>query len=123
MIRLWGTGLGPGTIDNGPPARENLPIQTEVFVGEKQANVLYSGRSECCASVDVIEFEVPPEAPDGCWVPVYVRTAGVNVSNTVTMAIGSEPRWLRRAAESADRCADQGRHYRFVLRRSAFGEA
>lgn len=87
-ITLWGTGLGPVPFpDNGPPTAMNLPIQTEVFVGGISATVVYNGRSPCCASIDQIVFQVPPNAPFGCWVPVHVRTAGVIVSNSVTMAI------------------------------------
>jgi uncharacterized protein (TIGR03437 family) len=90
-ITLWGTGLGPVTFgDNVAPVAGNLPIRTEAFVGGKAARVVYNGRSPCCASIDMVIFEVPADAPTGCWVPVYVRTAGANVSNTVTMAIGGD---------------------------------
>jgi uncharacterized protein (TIGR03437 family) len=87
-ITLWGTGLGPVTGgDNVAPKAGNLPVQTEVFVGGVSAPLLYSGRTPCCAGVDQIVFTVPSAAPSGCWVPVYVRTAGSTVSNFVTMAI------------------------------------
>ena len=88
VITLWGTGLGPVTGgDNVAPKAGNLPVQTEVFVGGKSAAVLYSGRTPCCSGVDQIVFKVPDDAPSGCWVPVYVRTAGTTVSNFVSMAI------------------------------------
>jgi uncharacterized protein (TIGR03437 family) len=90
VITLWGTGLGPVTVpDNIAPTAGNLPVQVEVFVGGQPAAVQYSGRSTCCAGVDQIVFTVPDNAPQGCWVPVYVRTGGTTVSNAVSMGINS----------------------------------
>jgi uncharacterized protein (TIGR03437 family) len=87
-ITLWGTGLGPVTGgDNVPPTAGNLPTKVEVFVGGISAKILYSGRAPCCAGLDQIVFDVPANAPQGCWVPVYVRTSGSVVSNFVSMAI------------------------------------
>jgi uncharacterized protein (TIGR03437 family) len=87
-ITLWGTGLGPVPYpDNQPPKAGNLSVQVQVFVGGVPATVAYSGRSPCCSGTDQIVFQVPTNAPQGCWVPVYVKTAGSVVSNFVTMAI------------------------------------
>jgi uncharacterized protein (TIGR03437 family) len=87
-ITLWGTGLGPITApDNEAPPAGNLPVQVQVFVGGVPAQVVYSGRSPCCAGTDQVVFTVPASAPLGCWVPVYVKTAGSAVSNFVSMAI------------------------------------
>jgi uncharacterized protein (TIGR03437 family) len=91
VLTLWGTGLGPATFpDNVAPTPGNLPIQTEVFVGGKSAAVLYNGRSPCCSGVDQIALQVPADTPLGCWVPVYVRTKGTNVSNFVTIAVSAD---------------------------------
>ena len=91
FMTLWGTGLGPGlNADNLAPQAGNLPVQTEVLVGGVSAKVDYNGRSPCCAGIDQVVFEVPPDAPLGCWVPVFVRTAGTTVSNSVTMAISAD---------------------------------
>jgi uncharacterized protein (TIGR03437 family) len=88
-ITLWGTGLGPVSFpDNMAPEAGNLPVKTEVFVGGVSAAIQYSGRTPCCSGTDQIVFQVPQNAPQGCWVPVYVRTAGTTISNFVTMAIG-----------------------------------
>ncbi len=89
-VTLWGTGLGPiQAADNTAPPVGNLPnVKVEVFVGGVPAQVLYSGRTPCCSGTDQIVFTVPASAPNGCWVPVYVRTNGTNISNFVTMAIG-----------------------------------
>ncbi|HTB13116.1 MAG TPA: hypothetical protein VK752_16150 [Bryobacteraceae bacterium] len=89
-VTVWGTGLGPVSFpDNVAPTVTSLPIQTQVFVGGISATIAYSGRSPCCAGIDEIVFQVPSNAPLGCWVPVYVKTGGAAVSNTVTMAISS----------------------------------
>jgi uncharacterized protein (TIGR03437 family) len=92
-VTLWGTGLGPiQAADNLAPPVGNLPgVKVEVFVGGVSAQVLYSGRAPCCSGTDQVVFNVPATAPDGCWVPVYVRTNGVNISNFVTMAISPTP--------------------------------
>jgi uncharacterized protein (TIGR03437 family) len=88
-ITLWGTRLGPVPYgDNIAPTPGNLPVQVQVFVGGVPAQVAYSGRSPCCSGTDQIVFTVPANAPQGCWVPVYVKTAGSVVSNYVSMAIG-----------------------------------
>ena len=87
-ITLWGTGLGPvGGPDNVAPSAGNLPTQVEVFVGGKIAPLLYHGRTPCCSGVDQIVFQVPDDAPLGCYVPVQVRTGGTALSNAVTMSI------------------------------------
>jgi hypothetical protein len=61
-------------------------VKTEVFVGGQSATVSYAGRAPGFPGTDQINFVVPNNAPLGCWVPVY-RTAGVNISNFVTMAV------------------------------------
>ena len=90
-VVVWGTGLGPITgADNASPPVGSLPIQTEVFIGGVSAKITYSGRTPCCAGIDEIVLAVPPNAPLGCYVPVYVRTGGTAVSNFVTMAITAD---------------------------------
>ena len=90
LVTLYGTGLGPITTpDTEQPPAGNLPIKVEVFVGGISAAVAYSGRSPCCSGIDQVVFTVPANAPTGCWVPVYVRTAGTVVSNFISMAIAS----------------------------------
>jgi uncharacterized protein (TIGR03437 family) len=89
-MTLWLTGLGPATApDNQPPVQGNLPTPVEVYVAGIQAQVSYSGRSPYNGT-DQINFNVPATAPYGCWVPVYVRTEAVTVSNVVTMAISAD---------------------------------
>ncbi len=86
-VTLWGTGLGPVAADNVAPTAGNLATSVEVFVGGQLATILYSGRSPCCSGVDQIVFDVPANAPLGCYVPVQVRTNQTVLSNSVTMAI------------------------------------
>jgi uncharacterized protein (TIGR03437 family) len=89
VLTLWGTGLGPVTGgDNVAPAAGNLPTTVAVFVGGQPATAIsYHGRAPCCAGVDQIDFQVPANAPLGCWVPVYVQTSGSTVSNFATIAV------------------------------------
>jgi len=86
---LLGTGLGAiGAPDNVTPPVGNLPGTATVLVGGKTATTLYSGRMPGVAGVDQINFQVPADAPTGCYVPVQVQ-AGPGYSNTVTMAISA----------------------------------
>jgi uncharacterized protein (TIGR03437 family) len=88
---LYLTGLGPiSSPDNqAPPA--NVPTTpVEVWVGGVPASVTYSGRSPCCSGLDQIDFVVPASAPQGCWVPVSVRTSHTTVSNFTSMAISAD---------------------------------
>lgn len=89
-ITLYGTGLGPVPSDTVAPTAGNLPTKIEVFVGGLSAGVQYSGRTPCCSGLDQIVFNVPSNAPLGCWVPVAVRAAGTTVGNVTTMAITSD---------------------------------
>ncbi|HEX5431014.1 MAG TPA: hypothetical protein VFW83_03550 [Bryobacteraceae bacterium] len=106
VMVLWGTGLGPALgPDNLAPAPANLPTPVEVFVGGISAKILYSGRAPCCSGTDQIDFQVPDDAPLGCWTPVYVRTGGSTVSNTVTMAIQN----------GSDTCSDPANPFSSVI--------
>jgi uncharacterized protein (TIGR03437 family) len=85
---LWGTGLGPVPhADNVAPAAAESASEVEIYVGGKPAARRYAGRSPCCAGLDQIVFDVPQDAPTGCYVPVLVRTNRATVSNSVTVAI------------------------------------
>lgn len=83
---LWGTGLGAiqGSDAGAPPVGDlNQPI--EVLVAGRRANILYKGRSGCCAGIDQIVFTVP-DGVQGCYVPLVVKN-GNNVSNYTSIAI------------------------------------
>jgi uncharacterized protein (TIGR03437 family) len=89
ILILYGTGLGPiAAPDNEPPPVGDLSVPLQVFVGGVSATVAYAGRAPCCAGEDQITITVPANAPQGCWVPVYLTAGGVT-SNAVTAAIGN----------------------------------
>ncbi len=91
IVTLFATGLGPITTpDNQAPPAGNLPTPVEAWVGGVPASVSYSGRSPCCSGLDQVTFTVPAGAPQGCWVPVEIRTSHSTVSNFVSMAINSK---------------------------------
>jgi uncharacterized protein (TIGR03437 family) len=93
VVTLWGTGLGPITAsDNTAPPAGNLPVAVEIYAGSYKAKKLYSGRAPCCAGVDQIVFELPPETPSGCSVPVQVKAGTASFSNTVTLAVDGQGR-------------------------------
>jgi uncharacterized protein (TIGR03437 family) len=91
IITIYGTGLGAVSADNVAPTAGNLPVAVEAWIGGQSAKVNYSGRSPCCSGLDQFVLTVPDNAPLGCWVPVFVRTAGTTLSNAVTIAISSTP--------------------------------
>ncbi|MEO8130552.1 MAG: hypothetical protein ABI822_25855 [Bryobacteraceae bacterium] len=90
VITMYATGLGPVPYSDAMPASAgNLLTPVEIFVGGKLANKLYTGRAPGIAAEDQMVFEIPADAPLGCWVPVQVRTEGQVVSNSVSMAISA----------------------------------
>ncbi len=89
LVILWGTGLGPvkGAENQGPlPGQMNLPLQT--YVGGKQAQLSYYGRSGCCSGIDQVVFAVP-DGVLGCTVPVDVVINGIP-SNTATISVSPD---------------------------------
>jgi uncharacterized protein (TIGR03437 family) len=90
-VQIYLTGLGPiSAADNQAPPSGTLATPVELWVGGVSATVSYSGRSPCCAGLDQIDFVVPASAPQGCWVPVYVRTSKTTVSNFGSMSISAK---------------------------------
>jgi uncharacterized protein (TIGR03437 family) len=87
MMDIWGTGLGAvgGDEAAGPLPGDMATLDVKVIVGGIPAQVIYRGRSGCCAGVDQIRFIVP-DGVSGCYVPVRVIVDGL-WSNDVTMAI------------------------------------
>jgi uncharacterized protein (TIGR03437 family) len=84
-VTIHGTGLGT---DRAP----------QVSVGGHSVRrILYAGPARCCAGQDEIRFEVPIDAPPGCYVPFRVRSGGVE-SNVATLAIAPEGRTCRATA-------------------------
>ncbi len=92
VLVLWATGLGAGlNADNVTPRVGDLPVALEIWVGGRAVtNIRYKGRSGCCSGLDQIIFDLPPDAPTGCYVPVFLRANGALVSNAATMAISAD---------------------------------
>ena len=87
---IYLTGLGPINAPDNQAPPVNVPTTpVEVWVGGVPATVTYSGRSPCCSGLDQIDFVVPQNAPQGCWVPVSVRTSNTTLSNFTSMAIAN----------------------------------
>jgi len=88
ILTIWRTGLGavPGDESLAPPTPVNLTnLLVSVMIGGTPANVLYQGRSGCCAGLDQIAFQVPAGIV-GCSVPLAVSVNGV-VSNFTSSSI------------------------------------
>lgn len=102
-----GEGWGPArflpqaTIGFATPARPGNPVtilgtglgdesRPQVFVGGRLAPILKIERQPL--GLDQITFRVPPGAPEGCFVPVYAKSARTSspwVSNPATIPIAS----------------------------------
>ncbi len=93
VLTIWATGLGAVSFpDNVAPTPGNVGEPVEVWIGGAAiaaSDVLYSGRSPCCAGVDQIIIRLPASPALGCYAPLQIRAGGV-VSNTVTLAIAPE---------------------------------
>jgi uncharacterized protein (TIGR03437 family) len=91
LVALWGTGLGvaPGDERSGPiPGMIRVP-SLQVIIGNRRAEILYTGRSGCCAGMDEILVRVP-EGVEGCNVPAWVRFAeDGSASNDIFLSIAS----------------------------------
>lgn len=83
----WATGLSAVSGDEagGALPGDLTAVDVKVWIGNRQAQVVYRGRSGCCSAVDQIVF-VMPSGVFGCWVPVRIDVEGVP-SNTTTMSI------------------------------------
>lgn len=93
-ITIWATGLGPAPFPDSQQPGANagdIEVDVEVFLGGTvvpQQNILYAARSFEFSGLDQIIVTLPDDAPEGCYVPLHIRTNGAIVSNGVTLAIG-----------------------------------
>ena len=96
QLDIWGTGLGAvaGNEAAGPLPGDIPGTNVQVWVGSQQAQILYKGRSGCCAGLDQLRIATP-QSVVGCYAPVFVVVDGL-VSNFVTMSI----------AQSGNVCSD-----------------
>ncbi len=88
-LTIWLTGLGPTTADDRSlPPIAGLLADVTVWVGSQRVSqVLYAGRSGCCAGLDQIDLVLNDDTPAGCAVPVQVSVGGVMHSNMATIAV------------------------------------
>ncbi|HYL39523.1 MAG TPA: IPT/TIG domain-containing protein, partial [Bryobacteraceae bacterium] len=106
-----GEGWGPGRIDNIAPSGSRSPnsianparpgqrvrLVTTGLGDRKQARVIIGNRAARAgpphatgeAGEEAITFQLPHDAPRGCYVPVYLQAAPARASNVVTITIGS----------------------------------
>jgi uncharacterized protein (TIGR03437 family) len=71
-VALWGAGLGDA--------------RPEVFLAGKPVSLRSAGDEACCKGVDRIEFQIPVNAPLGCFVPIQAR-AGGRPSNVIGISL------------------------------------
>ena len=92
IVVLWGSGLGAiDGPDNIAPGAVPLAPPLGIYVGGKTvANVLYTGRAPSFPGIDELIFTLPDDTPDGCFVPVQVRTGDNAYSNIVALAVDSQ---------------------------------
>jgi uncharacterized protein (TIGR03437 family) len=79
------TGLGPVTIDETQALTQELNVPVDVIVGNKLATVIDELR---IIGVDYILFQLPDDAPEGCYVPIAIRAGGV-ISNVASISISA----------------------------------
>jgi len=90
VMVLWGTGLGPVNVDEtNAPGAVDLGTDVEVWVGNQKAAIQYKGRSPNYAGEDQINFQLPQNVPQGCYVPVAIKAGGV-MSNFTSIAIAPQ---------------------------------
>ena len=89
IVSIFGTGLGPVT--EPPPdgaAGDGQPTTTTpvLMIGGRQAVVEFSGLAPEFVGLYQINARVPPDTPEGCYLPVQVAFGGAK-SNTVTIGV------------------------------------
>lgn len=92
IVVFWANGLGPVSFAENVAALggDMTALPLEVYIGGKQATILYRGRNACCSSVDTVYVRMP-SGLSGCAVPVSMRI-GAYVSNTATIPVATTGR-------------------------------
>ena len=78
-ITVWGTGLGAAR-----------PDEITVEVGGRPVQPSYAGPAPGFRGLDQINVQLPPEAPDGCYISVILKARDA-VSNEITVAKAAQP--------------------------------
>ena len=98
-----GQGWGPVRMEGNSQEKPAHPGQTVSLSatgmgGAKEVSVVVGNRTAKGVGVrgpgageDRITFQIPPDAPSGCWVPLYLLAAPDRASNVATISIRSGP--------------------------------
>ncbi len=110
IMILHVTGLGPVDADETQSFLLETDAPVDVIVGYKSASAIATYRTE--GGQDYILFKLPEDTPEGCYVPIAVRSGGMvsNVSSISVAAGGgtcSEPTFLSSSDIDAARRAGQ----------------
>lgn len=93
-VNLFGSGIGPSpdSDQNQISAPTNLvgTLNPTVFVGGKQAQVTYAGRT-IYPGLDQVQVLIPSDVSPGCFVGVVVKTGNI-VSNYATIPVATTGR-------------------------------
>jgi uncharacterized protein (TIGR03437 family) len=95
VVTLWGSGVGAAPNDDNhtyPQGEVNLllpptSIPMTIYVGGVPAAIAYAGPSQY-PGVDQINFTIPADAPQGCFVSLVVVSGSI-VSNAATIPIAA----------------------------------
>lgn len=92
LLTIWASGLGAVTGDEAqPPVPTDLGGDLNALIGAQPADIIYRGRASCCTGLDQINLRVPPNAPSGCYVPMYFKSASSSsISNVTTIPITAD---------------------------------
>ena len=89
-----GEGWGPARVTVDPGGRLTLEAtgiaptdRPEVLVGNARARVLSVRAATAPDYIAKIAIQLPSDAPEGCFVPVFARLPGAPPGNTVTIAV------------------------------------
>jgi uncharacterized protein (TIGR03437 family) len=96
ILILWCTGLGavtvtppdgaPATDSNGNFVESDTVVKPVVLVGNRQANVLFSGLTQY-PSIYQVNIKLDPSTPTGDAVPIQVQMNGVTTTDQLKIAV------------------------------------
>ncbi|MEO8096780.1 MAG: hypothetical protein ABI811_03710 [Acidobacteriota bacterium] len=129
LFSVNGNGWGPGkaNISGDKPAKPGQIISlfatgvaprqpVEVWVGGQVAKVLRA--AEGPAHVVELSVQLPLGTPAGCFIPVYGRSPGSSMSNTVTIAVQRGAGACARSKDDILSAMQSGKSAVFVLSRT-----
>jgi len=88
MMVLGATGLGAASFDETQALSQTIATPVDVIVGNKVVAATTILRDFHAPGADGVLFQVPADAPDGCYVPIALRANGI-VSNVASITISS----------------------------------